>query len=445
MTDENYLPAMRAQYEELPYPERNPLDEMKRILMPFFDGIDRINHICHSGRKDFTAAGSRILIAGGGTGDSTIFLAEQLRDTDCEIVYLDISQASMDIARERASIRGLDNITWIHDSILNLPSLDIGRFDHISCSGVLMILEDPDEGLRALESVLADDGSMLIMVYARYGRIVVYLLQELLRLINHDVPDSGSRIRNCRTLLESFHTQHWFQYVKNLYINQRDIELYDLFLIAQDRPYSIPELYDFVEGAGLRIVRLLYEDQGLGSLLYEPRMYLHDEQMLESIDRLPQRGQHAVAELLNGRIDKHTLYVSRNIRPQPAPSMLDFIPSLPVTTTTVMADYQGAHQAVATSRDIAVIEVGAFKTNITIKKTPHVEAFFRHLDGRKTLQEIYDIIIATNRGTPLDYGMLGAEFEGLFAGMRKCDYLLMRHKSVPAYRTAEEIQQRMAY
>jgi len=80
--------------------------------MAIFDGIDRINHLCHSGRKDFTT-GSRILIAGGGTGDATIFLAEQLRDTSSEIVYLDFSQASMDVARKRADIRGLNNITWI--------------------------------------------------------------------------------------------------------------------------------------------------------------------------------------------------------------------------------------------------------------------------------------------------------------------------------------------
>ena len=441
--EDNYLPAMRAQYEELPYPERNPLHEMNRILMPFFDGIDRINHICHGGRKDFTAGG-RILIAGGGTGDSTIFLAEQVRGTDCEIVYLDISQASMDIARERANIRGLDNITWIHDSLLNLPSLDIGRFDHISCSGVLMILEDPDAGLRALESVLAEDGAMMIMVYGRYGRIVVYLMQELLRLVNHDVTDAREKIRNCRTLMESFHTQHWFQFVNQIYSKQRDIELYDLFLIARDRAYTIPELYDFVEGAGLKIVRLLYEGQGLGGNLYEPGAYLHDEQMLESIGRLTPREQHAVAELLNGRIDKHTFYAVRSARPEPDASMLDFIPSFPVTTTTVGADYRNAWQAAVAPGDFAVIGVNGFNANVTVRKTPHTADFFRYLDGQRTLQEIYDSIIAANQGEALDYGMLSAEFEGLFSAMRKCDYLPMRHKSVPAYRTGEDIQQRMA-
>jgi len=269
-------------------------------------------------------------------------------------------------------------------------------------------------------------------------------MQELLRLINHDVADAHEKIRNCRTLMESLHTQHWFQFVKQIYGNQRDIELYDLFLIARDRAYTIPELYDFVEGAGLKIVRLLYEGQGLGGNLYEPGAYLHDEQMLESIGRLTPRERHAVAELLNGRIDKHTLYAARATRPEPDSSMLDFIPSLPVTTTTVRADYRDAWQAAAAPGDFAVISVNGFNANVTVRKTPHMADFFRHLDGHRTLQEIYDGIIAANQGEALDYGMLSTEFEGLFSAMRKCDYLPMRHKSVPAYRTGEEIQQRMA-
>ena len=36
------------------------------------------------------------------------------------------------------------------------------------------------------------------------------------------------------------------------------------------------------------------------------------------------------------------------------------------------------------------------------------------------------------------------EFDELFIAMDKYDYLLLRHKSIPAYKTAEEIQQRMS-
>jgi len=435
---------MRAQYEELPYPERKPLDETKRILMPMFDGIDRINHICHGGKKDFTK-NSRILIAGGGTGDSTIFLAEQMRHSDCEIVYLDMSQASMAVARERADMRGLENITWVHDSILNLPSLGLGPFDHISCSGVLMVLEDPDAGLKALESVLAEDGSMHIMVYAEYGRFAIYMMQNLLRLINHDTADTTQKLHNCRELMNSIHNQHWFHFAKHLYIEQRDIEIYDLFLISQDRAYTVPELYDYIEGAGLEIITLLYENEGLGNLLYEPQAYLQDKAMLESLAKLPLQERQASAELLNGRMGKHSLYAASGSKPQPDSRSLDFIPSLPVTTVNVEAGYQQVRQAVAAPGDFVVITVNVFNTNITVKKTPHVEGFFRHLDGNKTLREIFDRIIAANQGGGLDYDKLSTEFEDLFVAMRKCDYLPMRHKSIPAYRTGEDMVRHRAY
>ena len=83
----------------------------------------------------------------------------------------------MDIAKQRASIRGLNNITWMHTSLLDLPSLDIGKFDYINCSGVLHHLESPQEGLAALNSVLKQDGAILIMVYAKYGRTAIYQIQ----------------------------------------------------------------------------------------------------------------------------------------------------------------------------------------------------------------------------------------------------------------------------
>jgi ubiquinone/menaquinone biosynthesis C-methylase UbiE len=89
-------------------------------------------------------------VAGGGTGDSTIYLAEQLRELGGEVVYLDVSAASMAVARARADVRGLTNIRWLNDSLMNLPALGLGVFDYISCTGVLHHLESTEAGLAAL-------------------------------------------------------------------------------------------------------------------------------------------------------------------------------------------------------------------------------------------------------------------------------------------------------
>src|SRR5690348_2765115 len=84
----DYLPEVRAQYEDYPYPARDPADEKRRLIPPVIDCLDALNHYCFSGRKDFRKD-FRVLVAGGGTGDSVVFLAEQLRGTKAEIVYLD--------------------------------------------------------------------------------------------------------------------------------------------------------------------------------------------------------------------------------------------------------------------------------------------------------------------------------------------------------------------
>ena len=122
---DNYLPEVRNQYEALPYPPCSPQDEHQRLVLTWLEDLPMINHYCFAGRQSFKN-GFRALVAGGGTGDATIFLAEQLRSigaTNAEIVHLDMSEASIALARERAQIRGLGNIRWVHDSLLNLPAL----------------------------------------------------------------------------------------------------------------------------------------------------------------------------------------------------------------------------------------------------------------------------------------------------------------------------------
>ena len=91
-----------------------------------------------------------VLVAGGGTGNSVSFLAEQLRDSSSNLTYVDISKASMDIAKFRVHVRGLDNVKWVQKKIENISELDLGKFDYIESTGVLHHLPNPDQGLEVL-------------------------------------------------------------------------------------------------------------------------------------------------------------------------------------------------------------------------------------------------------------------------------------------------------
>ena len=101
-----YLDSVRRQYEDYPYPCRDPGAEETHLQVTFLDALGWINHYCFGGREDFRNS-FRVLVAGGGTGDATIFLAEQLRDTDARIVHLDISVTWIETAMARARVRGL--------------------------------------------------------------------------------------------------------------------------------------------------------------------------------------------------------------------------------------------------------------------------------------------------------------------------------------------------
>jgi len=171
---------VRQQYENLPFPSRDPEGERYVLRVSLPDTLGKINQYCFGGARDFSEP-FRVLVAGCGTGDSVIWLASQLRDTPAEIVAIDISVASLEVAQSRAKVRNLTNISWIHGSLLDVASLGLGKFDYITSLGVLHHLPDPIAGLAALESVLADDGAMAIMLYGAIGRMQIYEIRTVRR------------------------------------------------------------------------------------------------------------------------------------------------------------------------------------------------------------------------------------------------------------------------
>ena len=303
--------SLRLQYEAYPYPPRDPADEATRLITGSPSQIAEINHYLFAGRRDFSKP-FRALIAGGGTGDAAIMLAQQLADEGDagDITYLDLSRSSADIARARARTRGLTNINFLHGSSLDLDKLVTTPFDYIDCCGVLHHMEDPAAGLRGLRNVLADDGGMGLMVYAPFGRTGVYQMQSLLRLIGADDPPAD-RIEQVKTLLRQLPPTNWLRR-NNLvsdHMKAGDAGLYDLLLHSRDRAYTVPELAALVAGANLRIVSFIEP------IRYDPTAFIGDPALAEQIDRMSWIDQCAFAELLTGNLKTHVFYVVKSGNP----------------------------------------------------------------------------------------------------------------------------------
>jgi ubiquinone/menaquinone biosynthesis C-methylase UbiE len=374
--------AVRQQYELLPYPARDPRDEAQRLIEGSPSHLLEINHYLFAGARDFSKP-FRALVAGGGTGDGLIMLAQHLADRGCpaEIIYLDLSTASRAIAEQRARVRGLTNITFMTGSLLDLPTLDLGRFDYIDCCGVLHHLADPSAGLAALTHVLAPDGGMGVMVYGTLGRTGVYPVQAMLRTLTAHAPapalTPAAQIATARDLLKQLPVTNWLR--RNPAIGDHlaggDAGLHDLLLHAQDRAYTVPELAELVQGAGLAITAFIEPWR------YDPASYLSDAGLLRRLERLDPIARAAFAEQLAGNLKRHTVYLTRRDRAPAAVAR----PDDPAMVPVLRAD---SGELVAALRGHATLKVAIDGLELRLPIPPFAADILAAIDGKRTIADI---------------------------------------------------------
>ncbi len=425
------ITRVQQQYEMLPYPPVDPQDEHHRLMHTWLEHLPMLNHYGFGGKQAF-GNGFRALVAGGGTGSATIFLAEQLKATDARIVHLDFSGASMDIARERARIRGLTNIDWVQDSLLNLPHLGLAPFDYINCSGVLHHLEDPDAGLRALLSVLQPEGVLGLMVYGQVGRTGIYQMQELMRLANQGEGSIPGQVARARQMLALLPPTNWFARCEDLWRADMvtDADLYDVVLHSQDRAYTVEQLYAWlVDGHGLS---LAFSALGRGRSAYEPRLVLRGapaSPVLAGLEGLPPRQRHAAAELLSGNIMMHVFYATRSTTSQAAYGDADMVPFFynePLTGPQVAAIFNqnGGRPFWLDHKHLGL--------TVAVQPGRHAAQVLQHMDGRLSFGEIFERVRAepANRNLQLGDAQLFEDFRGSFDILNAIERLLLRHKAV---------------
>ena len=317
---------LRGQYEHYPYPPRDAADEATRLITGSPSHIAEIDHHIFAGARD-SSKPFRALVAGGGTGDATVMLAQQhsAAGIDAEIVHLDISEASSAIAKARIEARGLTNTRFVHGAIESIPTLDLGSFDYIDCCGVLHHLEDPLAGLKLLRAALKPDGGMGIMVYAPLGRTGVYHAQAMLRMIASELPDP-ERIVTARQLLDNLPDSNWLKhnpYVGD-HIDQGNSGIYDLLLHRRDRAYSVPELAGLMQQGGMRPANFVEPAR------YEPGVYLSDAALVQRLHNLNWVERCSFSELLAGNMKTHIIYAIRDDNPANTIAVPDTPETVPV-------------------------------------------------------------------------------------------------------------------
>jgi SAM-dependent methyltransferase len=416
MTVPSPMDEVRAQYEALPYPPRDPRDEAIRLITGTPSHILEINHYLFAGRLNF-ARPFRALVAGGGTGDACIMLAQQLADRRCpgEVVYLDVSMASRQICEARAKARGLRNIQFMTGSLLDLPSMAIGQFDYIDCTGVLHHLPDPAAGMRALASVLASEGGVGVMLYGEYGRSGVYPLQELLRTLAPTSMALEDRIAMTKRLIRFLPTTNLFR--RNPYLNDHvtggDAGLYDLLLHSCDRAFTVPEIGAMADQSDLRVVAFLEP------VRYEPATYMSDPIIARQASSLPLVERAAFAERLAGNLRTHIFYATRaGFDTVARPEDTSAIPVLrEMDAQRLAAGLQPGTPLIA--------NLDGFPWRAQLP--PLANRIVAQVDGRKTVADIYTSLGAQG-GLP-QWEDFYAQFEDLYVKLNGVNHLLLRFRT----------------
>lgn len=246
----------------------------------------------------------KILVAGCGANLAARYAFHY---PESRVVGIDISAASLAHEHHLREKHALGNLELHLGRLEEVTRLGEG-FDFIDTSGVLHHLPDPVQGLRALGQVLEPDGVIFVMLYAKYGRTGVYMLQDLFRMMGLGQGEQDLEV--VKACLSTLKPDHQIQrYLRQSNDVDYDAGLVDTFLHRQDIPFTVQDCLRLTEDAGLAF-------QGwMENFFYYPEAQVpRDAPFYAHLDALPERLRWQAMELMHGFVSQHAFFVCRTDR-----------------------------------------------------------------------------------------------------------------------------------
>ena len=214
----------------------------------------------------------------------------------------------MKIAQFKAKIRRLQKIIWVMDWIESIPRLGLGKFDFITCAGVLHHLKNPQKGLQILSEL---DGAIHLMVYGRYARTGVYHIQKVLRAITQEEVDIMNEIKYAKSVLGILPVSHWFNHFQfQVDKMMGDAGIYDLLLHKRDISFTAHGLHRWLQHGSYNFVD--YALPGISvSLSIDSR--IQDKGLYDNLVKKDIYSQHAACDLVSGHTILFWVYGSKKI------------------------------------------------------------------------------------------------------------------------------------
>lgn len=163
---------VRGLYEQYPFPHYRD-----KLSPTYIRGM--LNTYTYLNILD-KLANKKILNAGCGTGEESLFLASFFKPKF--VCSVDLSYTSLDILTQEKKDRNLNNIFPIQSSINNLP-FEQNSFDIIFCCGVLHHMKDPYGGFKKIVGLLKEEGIFILFVYDRWAQVITNVEKSFLNYL----------------------------------------------------------------------------------------------------------------------------------------------------------------------------------------------------------------------------------------------------------------------
>lgn len=309
MPDSQAITAAVAElYNTYPFPPEPLLDEPPPGYNWRWNWLAAYN-FCTGQKPD--RKNIRILDAGCGTGVGTEYLVHL--NPDAQIVAIDLSSGALEVARERCRRSGADRVEFHHLSLYDADQIP-GQFDLINCVGVLHHLPDPIRGIQALAPKLAPGGMMHIFVYAELGRHEIKLMQQAIKLLQHNRQDYREGVKIGRDLFASLppnnrlvrrEQERWSME------NQRDECFADMYVHPQEIDYNIDTLFELIDASGLEFLGFS------NPRLWDIDRLLNNSSLIEIAENLSDREYYRLIELLDPEsVTHYEFFLSRGDLPK---------------------------------------------------------------------------------------------------------------------------------
>ncbi|MGL4622998.1 MAG: methyltransferase domain-containing protein [Chroococcidiopsis sp.] len=249
------IEKIRQQFDNSPYP-RIPLEKSPKNNYQTLYLHNLVTAYYIRNQKVIETEGKVILDAGCGSGYKSLILAEA--NPGAKIVGIDLSEESVNLARERLQYHGFENIEFHALSIEELPSLN-QQFDYINNDEVLYLLPDPVVGLQAMKSVLKPDGIIRTNLHSYIQRSTFLDVQKAFKVMGlMDENPQEMEIGLAREIINSLKDDVVVKARSWIHTGEKTDEwMLANYLLLGDKGYTVPEVFASLREADLEFISMV--------------------------------------------------------------------------------------------------------------------------------------------------------------------------------------------